>query len=172
VPTSQLIARTAALFAWCYLVWLLLTLTPTVEVFLVGVPVGLLCAALLAPLAPAAGPWRLLRPATALHWLRATVRLGASIVRANVMMARLVWTRNVRPPSGMVVVPSRTGDTDLLATTGLLSSLVVDNQVVDVDPSRSELMYHCIEVPPEDADAYDLVNGPVERLVSDEDCAR
>jgi multicomponent Na+:H+ antiporter subunit E len=164
--TSRLIRRTTALAAWCYLVWLLLTLTPTVEVLLVGVPISVLCAALLAPLAPAAGPWRLLRPVTAARWLRGSVRLGASIVRANVAMARLVWSSSVRPPSGMVVVPSRTDDSDLLATVGLLSSLVVDNQVVDVDPSRSQLLYHCVRVPPEDADAYERVNGPVEHVVT------
>ena len=60
----------------------------------------------------------------------------------------------------------------LLATVGLLSSLVVDNQVVDVDPSRSEMLYHCVRVPPEDVDAYELVNGPVERLVSDQGATR
>lgn len=166
-PTSQLVRRTLALSAWCYPVWLLLTLTPTVEVLVVGVPISVLCAALLAPLAPAAGPWRLLRPRTAWRWLRATVRLGASIVRANVVMARTVWSPSVRPPSGMVVVPTRTDDPDLLATVGLLSSLVVDNQVVDVDPSRSQMLYHCVRVPAVDADAYEQVNGPVERLVAE-----
>ena len=47
----------------------------------------------------------------------------------------------------------------------LLTSLVVDNQVVDVDPSSNEMLYHCLDVP--EGDRYDAVNGPLEQRILD-----
>jgi hypothetical protein len=53
-----------------------------------------------------------------------------------------------------------------LAATGLISSLIVDNQIVDINRERSELQYHAVAVPhgnrqhPEDD-----INAPVERLL-------
>ena len=52
-------------------------------------------------------------------------------------------------------------DRGQVGAVGLLTSLVVDNQVVDVDLDERTMLYHCVEVPRDDP--YDAVNGPVER---------
>lgn len=154
--------RVAALTAWCFLSWVLLTWTATVEVLLVGAAVALACALLLAPLGEVVGPWALLRPrrlvrSVALAWV-----LAGRVVRANVSMARWIWTGNQRLRTGIVLVPSRLRTEPGIGGTGLLSSLVVDNQVVDVDPSRQEMLYHCVDVPPEE-ERDETVNGWLEK---------
>jgi multicomponent Na+:H+ antiporter subunit E len=53
-----------------------------------------------------------------------------------------------------------------LAAVGLISSLIVDNQIVDLDRSRRELQYHAVAVPegtPEERVA--AVNGPIEERI-------
>jgi multicomponent Na+:H+ antiporter subunit E len=155
--------RVAALAAWSYAVWILLTWTATVENFLVGAVIALGCGVAFAPLGEAVGPWAALRP----------VRLGALLIlgaecAARIVVANLSLTRRILSPSrplrsGMVVVVTEARSAGELAATGLLTSLVVDNQFVDLDRSRHRLQYHAMSVP--EGPARESVNGPLERRV-------
>ncbi|MDQ2706253.1 MAG: Na+/H+ antiporter subunit E [Actinomycetota bacterium] len=157
-----------ALFGWCYLVWLPLSGTFTVEQLLFGAGVSLIVAAALAPLGPPVpGPWWLLRPRRllAVSWLVAVVL--SKVVLANVALAARVWRSSRRLNSGMVVVPTTQRSPGGLAAVGVLTSLIVDNQIVDVDRSRHELQYHCLTVPERAGwGARAEINGPVETLLS------
>jgi multicomponent Na+:H+ antiporter subunit E len=47
---------------------------------------------------------------------------------------------------------------------GLITSVIVDNQLVDVDRSRAQLQYHAVEVPEDGPEqAREAINGPVEQ---------
>jgi multicomponent Na+:H+ antiporter subunit E len=134
----------AALTAWAYLAWLLLTWTRTAEQFLVGLGIALIVAAFLTPFGAAAGMVNVLvrLPRLVLVLLFASWR----IVTANVGLARRIWapSRPLRP--GMIIVPT-SADTDArLAAVGLVSSLIVDNQLVDLDRSAREMQYHGVDV--------------------------
>jgi len=159
-----MMGRLFSLASWCMAAWVLLTWTATVEVIAVGAGISLLCAWALLWAGPVPGPWVLLHPRRLLPLARLVGSMLLRVVAANVGMARRIWTRGHRLRTGMVVVPTRMRRDGDLAAVGLLSSLVVDNQIVDLDRSSAELMYHCVDVPPED-DRYDAVNGPVEGLV-------
>jgi len=135
----------------------------TAESLVVGVAVSLAVAVATAPLGQVVGPWVFLRPLR----LVALVRLGATllgrIVVANVRLSNWVWRSGKPPASGMVEVPTRLSGSGAVAATGLLSSLVVDNQIVDVDLARRRLLYHALDLPGGNPDAaYDEVNGPIE----------
>jgi multicomponent Na+:H+ antiporter subunit E len=53
-----------------------------------------------------------------------------------------------------------------LGATGLLTSLIVDNQIVDLDTRRHELQYHCVAVPEgDDRQKAEEINAPIERLI-------
>jgi len=156
---------TLGTFCWCLLAWVLLTWTATTEVLVTGALVSLLCAVALAPLGAVSPPWQGLRPSRAVPLARLAGSLVPRVVRANLTMARRVWSRRPPPRTGMVVVPTRARDAGLLGAVGLLTSLVVDNQVVDVDRSSDTLLYHCLDVP--QGDRYAAVNGPIERRVLD-----
>jgi multicomponent Na+:H+ antiporter subunit E len=69
------------------------------------------------------------------------------VVRANIGLARRIWSPRLRLASGMVIVPTDAQTDGELAAVGLLTSLVVDNQLVDLDRSRHALQYHAVEVP-------------------------
>ncbi|HZX07608.1 Na+/H+ antiporter subunit E [Kribbella sp.] len=149
--------RTAgALTFWCFVVWLGLTATFTVESIVVGLVVSILVGWLLAPLGPAAPPWRVLVA------LRLAPFVVYKVVRANVSLARRIWTPSLPLATGMVVVRTGFGDEDRIAAVGIVSSLIVDNQIIDMDSSRRELVYHCVAVPAEGR-RYDEINGPLER---------
>jgi len=163
---SALVRRVFALTCWCYAVWVLLTWTRTAEQLLFGAGIALLTGIALAPLGRVAGPWRLLVPRNA----RAALRLlGVALVRipvANVRLAARIWRPSRPLRSGMVLVPTRER-TDLgLTTVGLVTSLIVDNQIVDLDRDRHLLQYHAVDVPeggPDDKRA--AINAPVERCL-------
>jgi multicomponent Na+:H+ antiporter subunit E len=155
--------RVAALAAWAYAVWILLTWTATVEVFLVGAVVALGCGVAFAPLGEVVGPWGVLRPGR----LGALLMLGAECA-VRIVIANLSLTRRILSPSrplrsGMVVVATEARSDGELAATGLLTSLVVDNQFVDLDRNRHRLQYHAMAVP--EGPARESVNGPLERRV-------
>lgn len=154
---------TAALAAWAFVVWMLLTWTATVENLLAGAVVALGCGLALAPLGEAVGPWAVLRP-------RRLVALGmlAASCAARIVVANLSLTRRILSPSrplrsGMLIVPTQACSDGELAATGLLTSLVVDNQFVDLDRDRDRLQYHAMAVP--DGPARESVNAPLERRV-------
>jgi len=164
-----MIRRMAALWCWAYLVWVLLTWTLTVEMQLFGAGVALAVAAALAPLGEVAGPWQLLRPG---RLAAAALLLGSAagrIVLANLRLSRLIWHPRLRHPggplrSGMVIVPTRYTSAGQLTAVGLITSVIVDNQITDVDRDRHELQYHAVVVPEGGQDqARDEINGPVER---------
>ena len=167
-----MIRRILALWCWAYLVWVLLTWTLTVQTQLFGAGIALAVAAALAPLGEVAGPWRLLTPR---RLVGAGLLLGSAagrIVLANLRLSRLIWHPRLRQPdgplrSGMVIVPTRYQSAGQLTAVGLITSLIVDNQITDLDPSRRELQYHAVEVPdgsPEEAVAE--INGPVEQRLA------
>jgi multicomponent Na+:H+ antiporter subunit E len=159
-------SRVVALAAWAYLVWLLLTWTLTVEQLSAGLVLAVAVGVVFAPLGEVARPWRLLAP----RRLLALVRLiGATLMRivvANVDLARRIWSPARPLRSGMLVVPTTQRTDGGLAATGLVTSLIVGNQIVDVDRARHQLQYHAVELPhgnrqhPEDD-----VNAPIERFL-------
>lgn len=148
-----------ALTFWCYLVWLLLTSPSTVESAAIGLVVSLLIAGSLVPLGSVVPPWR------AVRMLRLVPFVAYKILRANLSLARRIWTPSLPLATGVVVVRSRFGDADRVAAVGIVSSLIVDNQIIDLDRSRRELAYHCIAVPPRDRRYEDII-GPLERRIA------
>jgi multicomponent Na+:H+ antiporter subunit E len=155
-----------ALACWCYLVWILLTWTRTAEQLLIGAGVALVVAAALAPLGRVAGPWRLFVPRNALAALRLLGTAAVRIPVANVRLAARVWRPSRPLRSGMVVVPTHERSDLGLTTVGLVTSLIVDNQIVDVDRRRHRLQYHAVAVPEDGPEAARAaVNGPVEHAL-------
>ena len=155
-----------ALASWCYLVWILLAWTRTAEQLLVGAGVSLAVGIALAPLGKVAGPWRLLVPRNALAAVRLLATAAVRIPLANLRLAARIWRPSRPLRSGMVVVPTRERSDLGLATVGLVTSLIVDNQIVDLDRRRHLLQYHAVDVPegsPEDKRA--AINEPVERCL-------
>lgn len=159
--------RVIALFCWAFLVWVLLTWTLTLEQMLFGAGISVGVAVALAPLGRVAGPWRLLAP----RRLAATVGLFAlaarRIVLANLRLSWLIWHPRIPLRSGMVIVPTSQRSAGGLTAVGLITSLIVDNQLVDLDPSRAQLQYHAVDIPgggPENA--REAINGPVEDLLA------
>jgi multicomponent Na+:H+ antiporter subunit E len=158
--------RVAALGCWAFLVWVVLTWTRTLEQLVAGAVLALAVALLLGPFGEVARPWRLLEPPR----LAAVVRLGAvalgRVVVANINLARRIWSPSRPLHSGMVVVPTSMQSDGNLAATGLITSLIVDNQVVDVDRVHHKLQYHAVVVPHGNrAHPEDDINAPIERLL-------
>jgi multicomponent Na+:H+ antiporter subunit E len=149
----------AALAQWAFASWLLLTWTVDGEQLISGAILAVCVAVAVAPLGTAVGPWRLLRQ------LPGVLRLAAAclvrIVRANVSLAIRIWRPSRPLASGMVVVPTRTRTGAEQAATGLLTSLIVDNQIVDL--GKGEFQYHAVSVPEDDPAEH--INAPTERLV-------
>jgi multicomponent Na+:H+ antiporter subunit E len=139
--------RVCALFCWAFGVWVLLTWTLTVQQLAFGAGIAAVVAVALAPLGDVAGPWQLLSPrrlaATAALLLLAARR----IVIANLRLSRLIWDPRLPLRSGMVVVPTQERSAGGLTAVGLITSVIVDNQLVDIDRSRAQLQYHAVEVP-------------------------
>ena len=87
------------------------------------------------------------------------------IVLANLRLAGRIWSPGRPLASGMVVVDTAMISDAGLAGVGLLSSLIVDNQLVDLDRDRRQLQYHAIDVPSPDQDRTAVVTGGTEPLV-------
>lgn len=161
---SAVLKRVLALACWAMVVWVLLTWTRTAEQIIVGVLVSLTVAVALAPLGPVAGPWRLLDPRVARRVAALLFVAGGRMVVANLRLARRVWTPSLPLRSGMVIVPTTQRSPLGLTVVGVVSSLIVDNQIVDVDRSRGRLLYHAVDVPPRDPEEKrDRINGPIEK---------
>ena len=158
--------RIAALTGWAYLAWLLLTWSATLEQQLTGLGLALALGVLLAPLGAVAAPWRLLEPRRLFAVARLILAALARIIVANLDLARRIWAPSLPLHSGMIIVSTEQRDDGGLAATGLLTSLIVGNQIVDVDRRRHELQYHAIDVPHGNrARPEDDVNAPIERLL-------
>jgi multicomponent Na+:H+ antiporter subunit E len=161
------VRRVAALSVWAYLVWVLLTWTLTAEQVLVGVLVALAVAVSMAPLGHVVSPWRLLDTRRFVGVLRLIGSALCRIVVANIELARRIWAPSRPLSSGMVIVPTEERSDGGLAATGLITSLIVDNQLVDIDRDRNELQYHAVAVPPGNRKhPEDDINAPVERLLA------
>lgn len=166
--TGALAARIAALFCWAYAAWVLLTWTRTAEQLLVGAGIALAVAVALAPLGSVAGPWALLTPRRLAAAGQLAALAAVRIVAANLELSRLIWHPRLRRRlhSGMIVVPTTQHSAAGLTTVGLVTSLIVDNQLADLDPSRARLQYHAVQVPPGGPEqARQHVNGPVEAIL-------
>jgi multicomponent Na+:H+ antiporter subunit E len=127
---------------------------------LLGLAIGLV----MAPLGEVAGPWALLRPRRAAAVLRLAGYALVSIIGANLRLARRIWSPSRPLRSGMVIVSTCARTDGELAATGLISSLIVDNQIVDLDRSEHVLQYHAVAVPT-GPDARAAINLPIERRV-------
>ena len=66
---------------------------------------------------------------------------------ANLRLSRLIWDPRLPLRSGMIVVPTRERSAGGLTAVGLITSVIVDNQLVDVARSQGQLQYHAVEVP-------------------------
>jgi multicomponent Na+:H+ antiporter subunit E len=158
--------RFVSLTIWSYAVWVLLTWTRTAEQLLTGLAVALVVAAFLAPLGAVAAPWALLDPRRLAALVTLAVSASWRIVVANARLSRRIWASSRPLRLGMVVVPTGARTDGELAAVGLLTSLIVDNQIVDLDRERHELQYHAVDVPPPDPDqARAGINEPVERFL-------
>jgi multicomponent Na+:H+ antiporter subunit E len=156
--------RMVALAAWAFGVWVLLTWTRSVEQLAFGAGVALAVGFALAPLGRVVGPWRLLRPHRLFLGVCLLVVVAGRMVSANVRLAVRIWSPSRPLASGMVVVPTRARSAGAVTTVGLLSSLIVDNQLVDLDHTRHRLQYHALIVPAgTPQQRRDRINGPLER---------
>ncbi|HJQ03032.1 MAG TPA: Na+/H+ antiporter subunit E [Jatrophihabitans sp.] len=155
-----------SLFSWGFSAWLLLTWTVQAEQLVCGALVSAAMTAMLLPLMDGVvRPWALLRPRRAFAVLRLVLVCLARISLANLRLSRRIWSPSRPLASGMVVVPAPLSDDAGLAGVGLLSSLIVDNQLVDLDRSKGALQYHAVSVPPPDSDRAAVVTGGTERLL-------
>lgn len=145
---GELAQRWFALLGWDFCTWLLLTGTTTRDSMLSGLVVSGIVALALAPLGRVVGPWTVVSPTRIGPELKLAGRVLVGVTAANLDLVRRTWTLprpDVTP--GMVIVPTRARSDGELTAVGTLTSLVVDNQFVDVDRSTHELLFHCIAVP-------------------------
>jgi multicomponent Na+:H+ antiporter subunit E len=157
--------RVASLASWLFGIWVLLTWSPfTLEQELFGAVLSIVVAAVIAPFGGVVPPWRLLEPRRllALVWLIADTLVR--IVVANVKLAYRIWAPSRPLQSGMLIVPTHARSPGGLTAVGLISSLIVDNQIVDLDGRSHHLQYHAVTVPKGGPAARRAaINGPVER---------
>jgi multicomponent Na+:H+ antiporter subunit E len=144
------LATAAALFAWAYLAWVLLTWTLTAEQLAFGAGIAAVTAIALAPLGRALGPWWFLTPRRLLAVARLLAETAIRVVVANVKLSARIWNPRRPLSSGMIVVATHERSDGGLAAVGLISSLVVDNQIVDLDRRSRHLQYHAVAVPDSD----------------------
>jgi multicomponent Na+:H+ antiporter subunit E len=159
-------ARAGATFCWAFLVWVLLTWTLTAEQLLIGAALAALVAVALAPLGNAPGPWLLLSPArlAGAAWLLAVT--AGRIVMSNLRLARRIWSLRRPLSSGMVIAATREHSAAGLTAVGLMTSVVVDSQLVDLDARRGQLQYHAVAAPAGGPDeTARVINAPAERLL-------
>lgn len=160
-------ARAVALFVWALGVWVLATWTLTASQLWFGVGIAAAVGVGCVPLGSVAPPWRFLAPKRIL-W--AGVLLGSvawKIVRANCSLAWRVWSPSLPLRSGMVIVPTSAHSEGALTAVGLITSTIVDNQLVDVDRTGHKLQYHAVWIHSEDPEVNRrTINGPVEDLLA------
>jgi multicomponent Na+:H+ antiporter subunit E len=166
VPARSALSRCAAAWSWGFITWVLLTWSATAEQLIAGAGFAAAVAAFTVPLGEVVGPWRFLSPRTGWAVLRLLAQSSVRIVRANVGLSRRIWTPSLPLRSGMVIVPTAARTDGALAAVGLISSLVVDNQLVDLDRRRHQLQYHCVDVPPGPGSRRaGRINRPIEMLL-------
>jgi multicomponent Na+:H+ antiporter subunit E len=162
-----MLRRWLALWCLAFAVWIVLSWTRTAEQLIVGAVTAALVATACAPLGPVAAPWAVLAPRRLLATTRTILWSLTQIVRANLSLSRRIWTpsRPLRP--GMVIVPSEIEAEGEWAAVGLVTSLIVDNQLVDLDRRRHEMLFHTVWVDTVDpAENRAQINGPVEDRIT------
>lgn len=153
---------------WAFLVWSVMTWTFTVEQVAFGIGIATLIGVGLAPLGSPPGPWRPPRVRALVAGLGLVRLFMAELAKANADLARRVWLPGRPLRSGMVVADTTQRTPGGLAAVGVITSLIVDNQLVDLDRHRHELQYHTVSVPtPGRPTVRATVNGPVERLLAE-----
>ena len=153
-----------ALALWAGITWILLSWTATVEQAVYGVVVSVGVAVVLSPLGPVARPWRVLYPRRLARLAAVAATSAGRIVWANLVLARRVWSPSLPIRTGMLVVPTELKTDGGVTAIGLLGSIIVDHQLVDLEPGR--LQYHAVWVASEDpVEARERINGSLERLL-------
>ena len=148
--------RWLAISMWTYAGWLLLTWTGTAEQLIFGAAASMVVGAALVGLGPALEPWKLVDPRRLVILLRIAVHVAVNMVRANLSLSRRIWSPSLPLRPGMVVVPTAVSASEgQLAAVGTLTSLIVDNQIIDVARSDHRLQYHAVWIDSEDP----AVNG-------------
>lgn len=156
--------RVAALWMWGFGVWVLLTWTRTLSQLLFGAGISVVVAVSCAFFGPVVSPWASLSPRRLVSILRLLVSALGRIVRANISLARRIWTPSLPLRSGMVIVPTEFTSEGALAAVGLITSVIVDNQLVDLDVTHGELQYHGVWISSGDPqENRKHMNGPVEK---------
>lgn len=163
-PPGSAVARAAVLAVWAYGVWLLLTWTVTAEQLAFGAGLAVATGIALCRVVTPVSPLRVLSP----RFFAGLVALSAAslgrIVRANVELAARIWAPRRPLHSGMIIVPTVAPTPTAMAASGLITSLIVDNQIADLDAERAEFQYHAISVPEGDAaQRAEAINAPTER---------
>ncbi len=134
------------------------------EQALYGAAVSIAVALILAPLGPVARPWQLLRPRRLIRLAALVFTSAVRIVAANLVLARRVWSPSLPIRTGMLVVPTNVSSDSAVTVIGLLGSIIVDHQLVDLEPGR--LQYHAVWVASENpSEARERINGRLERLL-------
>ncbi len=125
---------------------------------------SVLAALALSPLGPAARPWLLSDPRRLGRLVALAAVCLVRIVRANVVLARRVWSPSLPLRSGMLVFPTKMKSEGAVTAVALVSSVIVDNQLVDLE--RGRFQYHAVWVCSTDPEeAYEAINGRLERLL-------
>jgi multicomponent Na+:H+ antiporter subunit E len=159
--------RALPLSLWCLAVWILVTWTRTLEQLAFGAALSVAIGLALAPLGEVVAPWSALHPRRLVGALWLVVRALVWVLVANVKLALRIWNPKLPLTSGMVETPTAERSEGGLAAVGLITSLIVDNQIVDLDRGRNVLLYHAVAVPeggPERARRE--INGPLEALLT------
>jgi multicomponent Na+:H+ antiporter subunit E len=155
-----------ALTVWAYAVWLLLTWTATAEQLIFGAVTSTAIGAAMLALGPVPAPWRVFGRRRLRELAALACGSAVRIVRANLSLAVRIWSPQRPLRSGMIIVPTSAQTDGELAAVGLITSLIVDNQLVDLDRSAHELQYHAVAVPGGGAGKRaEAVNAPTERRV-------
>lgn len=161
-----MLRRVIAIAIWAYAMWLLLTWTATAEQLVTGGLVAVAVGLLLAPLGEVVTPWRSLDPRRLAALARLLGSVAVQIVRANLTLASRIWRPSRPLRSGMVVLPTRARSDGVIAASALISSLVVENQFIDLDRRRRRVQYHVMDEPEgSQQERSAAVNAPVEGLV-------
>lgn len=158
--------RRVALFVLAYTIWILLSWTRTVEQLAVGAALSVIVAAACAPLGPVLAPWSMLRPRRLWAIVATAFWAVGQIVRANLSLSRRIWapSRPIRP--GMVIVATEMETEGELTAVGLVTSLIVDNQLIDIDRERHEMLFHTVWVDSDDPSVNrQEINGPIEARI-------
>jgi multicomponent Na+:H+ antiporter subunit E len=136
------------------------------EALLFGAGIAAVVAVALAPLGEVARPWRLLHPRRLVAAVRLCLVAAGRAVMANLRLSRRIWAPSRPLRSGMVIAETTQDSPGGLTAVGLLTSIIVDNQLVDLDVAAHRLAYHAVAVPEGDArQVSEAINAPVERLL-------